>query len=217
MAALTEGKGEAVEKTEGQIRRLTRFIEAMEANVYPEPPSQLHDAITEKALAILFEKCPLKKEARILDVGCGQGPALRLFKERGFDAVGITLSDEDVISCRDQGFAVVKMDQSFLDFPDAAFDLVWARHVAEHSLFPLFTLHEFNRVLKSGGYLYLEVPAPDTSCHHERNLNHYSVLTRSSWQVHLQRLGMKIILSQKYSFTVPAGPDEYWAYYCGKP
>ena len=71
---------------------------------------------------------------------------------------------------------MVEADFAFLDFPDAAFDLVWCRHALEHSAFPLFTLTEIYRVLRPKGLVYVEALAPETACHHERNPNHYSVL-----------------------------------------
>jgi hypothetical protein len=64
--------------------------------------------------------------------------------------------------------------------------------------------------------LYLEVPAPDTDCHHEINPNHYSVLTRSSWRAHIIRSGFEIAEELTLSFQVIAGNDEYWGFFCKK-
>jgi len=118
--------------------------------------------------------------------------------------------------CRGKGHAVQKMDQSFLDFPDESFDFIWARHVIEHSIFPYFTLTEFARVLATGGMLYLEVPAPETSCHHETNPNHYSVLGSGAWTSLLERAGFAISEDVKFAFTTGMGPDEYWGFICTK-
>jgi len=104
------------------------------------------------------------------------------------------------------------MDQSFLNFPDQAFEFIWCRHCLEHSIFPYFTLCEFFRLLKTKGYLYIEVPAPDTSCHHERNQNHYSVLGKSMWIELIKRSGFNVLDTIDLSFEVPAGPDIYWAF-----
>ena len=71
------------------------------------------------------------------------------------------------------------MDQSFLEFADNYFDFVWCRHCLEHSIFPYFTLQEISRVIKPEGYLYIEVPVPDTSCQNQTNKNNYSVLGKS--------------------------------------
>lgn len=206
-----------MEITFNQLARLVSFIDKIEGETYPETPSSLHSEITGKVLDIILPQYNIKQNARILDIGCGQGPALNIFRDKGYlSAVGITLNDEDVRVCRQNGHDVRKMDQSFLEFTDGVFDFIWARHVIEHSIFPYFTLAEFSRVLAPGGMLYLEVPAPETSCHHETNPNHYSVLGRGAWGSLLKRCGLTVREEAKYAFTTGMGPDEYWGFICSK-
>ena len=114
--------------------------------------------------------------------------------------------------CRSLGYDVRCMDQSFLDFPAASFDAVWCRHCLEHSIYPYFTLSGFHRVLKPGGWLYVEVPAPDTASAHQTNRNHYSVLGKSMMASLLDRSRFRIAEVLDITFTVPAGPDTYWAF-----
>jgi predicted SAM-dependent methyltransferase len=109
------------------------------------------------------------------------------------------------------------MDQSFLDFHDEEFDLIWCRHCLEHSIFPYLTLIEFFRVLKRKGYLYIEVPAPDTSCKHQTNQNHYSVLNKSMWEELIKRTGFDMLVVNNIEFEVVAGTDIYWAFIQQKP
>lgn len=198
------------------INRLAHYLNKIETETYPEKPTVSHNTIIEIAVKHLLEKYMPKKGSLVLDVGCGQGPALELFRQANLNAVGITLNDEDVRICREKGFDTVKMDQSFLDFEENTFDVIWARHVIEHSIFPLFTLHEFSRVLKLGGILYLEVPAPETACHHERNPNHYSLFSKMVWKEMLARNSFMVIDEPVFNLEVPAGPDEYWGFYCCK-
>jgi ubiquinone/menaquinone biosynthesis C-methylase UbiE len=199
------------------ISRLVAFIDKIEKDTYPEQVAPGHSHITASVLEALLPKYQIDKGSRILDIGCGQGPALDLLRDKGYlSCVGITLNDEDVRICREKGHDVRKMDQSFLDFQDESYDFVWARHVIEHSIFPYFTLAEFARVLRKGGLLYLEVPAPETSCHHERNPNHYSVLNSSAWTSLLERSGFSILENAHFSFTTGMGPDEYWGFICTK-
>jgi SAM-dependent methyltransferase len=171
-----------------------------------------HLSITNKMIDYFFNKYSLSQGSRIIDIGCGQGAALEVFSSKGFHPIGITLNDEDVLICKQKGFEIYEMDQSFLDFPKEGFDFIWCRHCLEHSIFPYFTLCEFFRLLKSRGYLYVEVPAPDTSCHHEKNQNHYSVLGKSMWIELIKRSGFTILDVIDLSFEVPAGPDIYWAF-----
>jgi len=138
------------------IARLVSFVDKIESATYPEAPSFIHSEITAKVLDTLLPKYQISADARILDIGCGQGPALNIFRNKGYlSAIGITLNSEDVRVCQQSGHDVHKMDQSFLDFADGSFDFIWARHVIEHSIFPYFTLTEFTRVLARGGMLYM--------------------------------------------------------------
>jgi len=197
-------------------RRLDAFLERLRGDIYPEPPSPVHTAITRQMFDAVRERFPLAPGARVLDVGCGQGVALELFRAAGLSPVGVTLGPDAEV-CRSKGFEVREMDLSFLDFEDERFDLVWCRHAIEHSVFPFFTLSELHRVLKPGGALYLEVPAPDTACGHQTNPNHYSVLGRSMWIQLILRTGFPQTETLDLNFTTGAGPDTYWAFLQRKP
>ena len=164
------------------MKRFRKFLKKLEGETYPEGITDWHSEITKQMFNKLIEVYNPQKNSRILDIGCGQGPFLELAKSKGFNPIGITLNDEDVKVCRSKGYDVFKMEQSFLDFPDEYFDIIWARHVLEHSVFPLFTLSEYNRVLKKGGIIYIEVPGNNTDCKHELNPNHYSVLHKEAGQ-----------------------------------
>jgi len=73
------------------------------------------------------------------------------------------------------------------------------------------------RILKPGGVIYMEVPAPDTACQHEANRNHYSVLTRTTWMQLLSRVGFDGIETGDITFNMPAGPDTYYTFDARKP
>jgi len=199
--------------TPRSMARFLNFLERIATETYPEVPTEGHTEITLKALNYLFNNFVLPSSARILDVGCGQGVALKPFHERGFLPTGITLNATDAAVCQQLGFDVRVMDQSFLDFEDNSFDLIWARHVLEHSLMPLYTLTEFRRVLCPGGILYMEVPAPDT-LKHERNPNHYSIFGKEMWCSLLERTGFAIAGTVDYfAETIDDGEDTYWGFF----
>lgn|GEM_PF-424160 len=198
--------------TPATITRLDAFLNRIRTEVYPEPPSLSHQAVTEKMMAHVFTKCHLKPNSKVLDVGCGQGLALDLFRQKGMQAQGITLGREDLIACKQKGHTVYEMDQSFLSFDDAVFDFIWCRHCIEHSIFPSFTLSELGRLLKSGSYTYIEVPAPETASRHESNPNHYSVLGKRMWGELIKRAGFSIVEVLDIALQVEAGPDMYWAF-----
>ncbi len=195
-----------------QIRRLETFLDRIKSETYPEPRTRGHEDVTDRMMPQVLEWAKLGEGAKVLDVGCGQGVALERFRKAKLDAIGITLNDEDRLACATAGYEARAMDQSFLEFGDGTFDLIWCRHTLEHSIFPYFTLSEFHRVLKPKGWLYVEVPAPDTACHHETNKNHYSVLGRSMWVNLISRSGFTVDASSEIGLTFPAGPDVYWPF-----
>lgn len=196
--------------------RLHAFIEQrLAADLYPELADAGHARVTADVLQRIDEKWGLRGK-RVLDVGCGQGVALELFVQYGAIATGLTFG-EDLEVCQRKGFDVRAMDMSFLDFPPETFDLVYARHVLEHSFFPYFTLDGLCAVLKRGGMLYAEVPSPDTSANHQRNPNHYSCLTRSSWEVLFERVGLTTLESFALDVELMCGPDVWHSFFLQKP
>ena len=193
---------------------LSQFMATVAKDTYPEPRTGGHDKITSvmapKAAALI------PASGRVLDIGCGQGPALEWFTNRGFRAHGIALNETDVRECTRQGYSATIGDQNDLSEQDGAYDLVWARHVLEHSIAPYWTLHELARVLKKGGILYVEVPSPDTDSRHETNQNHYSVMGWKMWCSLISRAGFDIVAAETISLTTGAGSDVYFTFIARK-
>ena len=187
--------------------RLSDFIEARAAETYPEPRTFGHDDLTRQMAEIVAKHLPIG--ARIWDVGCGEGPALEWFTAHGFKPFGTCMNSSDRDACLARGYEVRCEDMHENYVGDSAVDCVWARHVLEHSVIPFFVLHEFARVLKPGGILYAEMPAPETACLHENNPNHYSVLTLGMWQSLISRAGFDILETRRICLATGAGPDVY--------
>ena len=191
--------------------RLDDFLDGIVGDVYAEVPMEPHISITRKVVETFCRENRLRAGDRVLDVGCGQGLALEEFRKRGMRAIGVTLGPDFEV-CREKGFEVLEMDQNFLNFDAEEFDLLWCRHVLEHSFAPYFTLSEYRRLTKPQGLVYVEVPAPDTSAHHETNPNHYSCLPDSAWQSLFLRSGFSLESRIVHAFDAICGPDAYWGY-----
>ncbi len=100
-----------------------------------------------------------RKNAKVLDIGCGRGLLLRAFQRNGCDVTGTEFSDG---ACR---FAreVLKLPVRVgllqeLNFPDNSFDVVVMWHVLEHVSDPRPTLAEVSRILRPGGMFLVAVP-----------------------------------------------------------
>ena len=183
------------------------------AHIYDEGESQFHKTITSQVVTQYIDPLNLAKDTIILDLGCGPGYFLDEMKERGYTNVtGVTLSPEDIKLCESKGHKIKPYDLSFLPqsdgYYDESVDLIFLRHALEHSPYPIFSLMEYNRILKQGGKLYIEVPAPDGERQHEFNLNHYSILGSTQLAALLQRTGFNIDTFNTISFDLTIGANE---------
>lgn len=167
------------------------------AHIYDEGDSQFHQQLTKQVVATYVDPLNLPKDAVILDLGCGPGYFLDEMKQREYtNVVGVTLSPGDIKICEDKGHTIKKYDLSFLPqrdgYDDESVDFIFLRHALEHSPYPIFSLMEYNRVLKQGAKLYIEVPAPDCDRKHEFNPNHYSIFGANQLAALLIRAGFDI-------------------------
>ena len=181
------------------------------SHLYDEGDSNYHKQLTTKIVEMYIDPLNLPKQSAILDMGCGPGYFLDVMKERGYtNMLGITLSEGDVKITRDKGHNVKEYDISFLPqkdgFNDETIDFIFCRQTLEHSPYPIFTLIEYNRVLKQGGKIYIEMPAPDQARRHEYNPNHYSILGHHQLAALLERTGFGVndFNDIKYDVTIPA-------------
>jgi len=154
----------------------------------------------------LLKKCGLGSGKKVLDVGCGDGKTTEIFKALGCEATGTCIKLEAMLqeTIDRSGISVIEADQSFMPLDSDSFDFLFARHVLEHSIMPYFTLSEYNRVLKLNGVAYIEVPYPDMPGAHEKNPNHYSLLTMNMWRELFYRAGFE----SEYSSTISLTQDD---------
>ena len=106
-----------------------------------------------------------RPEARVVDIGCGNGIWLRLLAEHGIAAFGFDLDGVAVQTARANGLDA-RLDDGIRwlrQQPSESLDVVTAFHLIEH-LEPAILLDFFctaARVLKPGGLLICETPNPE--------------------------------------------------------
>ena len=108
----------------------------------------------------------LPKNSSVLDIGCGDCRRLRYRSYFRGDLVhhGVDIHPDRRCEGYLETFHVLDIGKDALPFQEGFFDLVVLSHVIEH--IPkrdfLFAVKEIVRVLKQGGYLYIEIPAEKT-------------------------------------------------------
>lgn len=113
----------------------------------------------EKSLSLLSLKS--NEIVRVLDIGCGDGHLLNLYREaRGtnVETTGVDFSLSAVILAAAQGHNTYSGRFEDVDLSDDYFDLVVASHVIEHVPDPSGFVEKVFRVLKPGGIFWFETP-----------------------------------------------------------
>jgi len=97
--------------------------------------------------------------ALVLDVGCGTGDYLGVWRELGWNVQGLEMDDSAAgIAKKKLGFCVGVGRLAEATLPAAGFDLVAMSHVLEHMHSPSLALRKIAHVLKPGGRILITVP-----------------------------------------------------------
>jgi len=90
-----------------------------------------------KTVNNILEKEDVPKNIKIIDLGCGTGRTIKMFRDlRYYNSIGIDISQNSIQHCSRNGFIINKdvflMDGTKTKFNDNSFDLVFADGVLEH-------------------------------------------------------------------------------------
>lgn len=99
-----------------------------------------------------------KKKGKILDIGCGAGDRLNLFRKYGFDSYGTEITNMADYAKDFFGLNVIKKDLLEANLPDDFFDIITMYNVIEHVPNPGDIIKESYRILKKNGFLVIQTP-----------------------------------------------------------
>ena len=175
------------------------------------------------------ERVRARRGGKVLDVGCGTGDRLDVFRDRGYETVGVETSDSADYARRSLRLNVMKGDLFSASFPDASFDIVTLYHVLEHTHDPLKVCEEIHRILKTEGLLVIQVPNRESfqsrlfrerwaACDVPRDLYYFGVATLTSL---LKKVGFDVLTIDHFMngwhpptlvLSVFPGLDPQWAW-----
>lgn len=140
---------------------------------------------------------------RILDVGCGTGKNVEVFRAFG-TTEGIDIAPEAIAYCRKRGINAVRIgDAVNTKYPNHSFDAVLLFDILEHAD-DHAVLKEMHRIVKPGGLILMTVPAYtwlwsrwDDVLHHKRRYT-----AKSLRHVLVQHYFSVVKISFLFSFLV---------------
>lgn len=97
---------------------------------------------------------------KLLEIGSGYGAALAFFRDAGLEVYGTEASAHRAAACRALGLDVQQTSITNLDpvAHHAPFDFVYSSHVFEHLTDLDRMMAGVARLVKEGGFVYIEVP-----------------------------------------------------------
>jgi len=166
-------------------RSFDRHLDDLMDDIYPAPSDKCHTSWAYEVIKEFMPHMPCEKR-EVLDVGCGDGFARKIFELYDWNWTGATLGKAELINMSDSDLdKIYETDMTMLPFADNSFDCVFARHVMEHSPFPLISLMEWRRVARK----YLMLVVPNGAFWGMGARNHYYLLSTTQIKVLFKRAG----------------------------
>ncbi|MEG4939543.1 class I SAM-dependent methyltransferase [Microcoleus sp. F4-D5] len=112
-----------------------------------------------------YRHIPIPVGKRLLDVGCGGGSIIQVFKKLGVEVAGIEPSSSAAAAARECGvdvFTGTVEEYVAEKGTDEKFDVILCSHVLGATPFPAETLDCMRQLLAPNGYIWVAVPNADS-------------------------------------------------------
>lgn len=153
---------------------------------------------------------PRKRKGKMLDVGCGDGFHMFLFKKAGYEVFGIEKNIDACETAKECGLNVFCGDIIEAKYPDESFDIVRLIGVLEHIHNPVRYLKEIKRILKKDGEVIINCPDyqnPWSKIFGKNSLlltdsTHIYIFSNSNIKILLQKIGFQRIKIKKIASRI---------------
>lgn len=143
---------------------------------------------------------------QLLDIGCGNGEFLLRARSAGWRVSGLDFDHKAVEAAVSKGLDVKLCGSDILEESFSKFDVVTMAHVIEHVHNPLQMIEASYRLLKPGGFLWIETPNLNSQGHTKYGRNwrglepprHLTIFTETSLAGALEKSGFIEISTQSY-------------------
>lgn len=151
----------------------------------------------------------IKRDDKILDLGCGTGIVAKEFQDFfGAEVLGVDVEDKRIVSIP---FKLI--DGKILPFEDLSFDVVLISYVLHHARDPVTLLKEAKRVAKKiiiyedlpeGFFSHLRciIHQAGYNTFFEKNPHKFNFKTEEGWERLFKKLGLKIIAKKRTSSII---------------
>ena len=165
------------------------------------------DAYTKSGAVVLKNKIDkfikLLCGKKILDVACGPGHDTDYFAKKGFDCLGIDLSEKMIASAKKnfQGKFRI-MDFFDMEFKENSFDGIWCSaaivHTDKNDLDKL--LEDFGKILGQNGVLGIIAHAKQKRTKKKGDSRIFTVFDKDELGKHLKNNGFEVVHSKSFSY-----------------
>lgn len=145
--------------------------------------------------------------ARVLDLGCGLGQYLYIFRQLGAEVHGVDLDPDAVSFIKNElGIDTVRCGSVDALETEPLYDLVILHDLVEHPLLPFDILQKCSRLLRDGGLLFVWTPNATFALEEDEptilrvDLEHMQYMNVRTVRYVSERLGLDIVHLENVGF-----------------